>query len=197
MEPLPQETEAEGLVLRRWVTAEAPALHEAVVASVEHLRPWMAWIRHEPLTVPERADLIAGWERDWLDGGDVVFAIWQDATVVGGSGLHRRIGENGLEIGYWVHADHVGRGIATTASRAATDLAFTVADIDRVEIHHDVTNAASRRVPEKLGFVAVAEAAAKREDLAPAETGTDCIWRTTRSSWRALTDPSARARTVQ
>ncbi|CAN5519433.1 GNAT family N-acetyltransferase [soil metagenome] len=183
MEPLPTEVEAHGVVLRTWAPQDAPELHHAVVASIEHLRPWMAWIGSEPLTVGDRIELIERWERERLDGGDVVFAIRQDGVVVGGAGLHRRLGEGGLEIGYWVHVDHVGRGVATAASRAATDLAFTVDGIDRVEIHHDVANVASARVPEKLGFQRLADAPSPRPDAAPAETGTDGIWRTTRRAW--------------
>jgi ribosomal-protein-serine acetyltransferase len=52
------------LVLQAWTVEDAAALHEAVVASVDHLRPWMPWIAAEPQTVEQRAALIAGWERD-------------------------------------------------------------------------------------------------------------------------------------
>ena len=33
--------------------------------------------------------------------------------VVGGCGLHGRLDEHGLEIGYWVHVDRIGQGLAT------------------------------------------------------------------------------------
>lgn len=180
---MPEGTEGSGLVIRRWRPADAPALHEAVAASVEHLRPYMAWIGFEPLDVADRVELIERWDDEWFHGGDAVYGIFRDGVVVGGSGLHRRIGPDALEIGYWVHVDHVGQGVATDASRALTDLAFTLEGIERVEIHHDVTNAASRRVPEKLGFARIGEAASGRDEQAPAETGTDAIWRMTREAW--------------
>jgi len=44
-----------------------------------------------------------------------------DATetgVLGEVGLMPRIGPGALEIGYWVHIDHVGRRLATEASHA-------------------------------------------------------------------------------
>ena len=63
--------------------------------------------------------------------------------VVGGSGLHRRIGPDGLEIGSWVRRDFVRRGIASSAAAWLTDLAFARPDIDRVEIHRDRANVAS------------------------------------------------------
>lgn len=183
VERLPEQVVGSGLVVRRWRPDDAPAMHEAITASVEHLRPWMPWIRFEPQTVVERRQLIERWGEEWRDGGDLVAGIWQDGEGVGGAGLHRRLGAGGLEIGYWVHADRVGRGIATAASRELTDLAFSVPGIDRVEIHHDVANAASGRVPTKLGFEVVADVAAGRDALAPSETGTDRLWRTTRGAW--------------
>ncbi len=186
---LPEVIEGHGLVLRRWTVEDLAAMRAAVAASVEHLRPRMHWIRFEPLSVAEREARIVGWERDRLAGGDLVVGIWRDDAVVGGAGLHRRIGEGGLEIGYWVHVDHVGRGIATAAARCLTDGAFRLAGIDRVEIHHDVTNAASGRIPEKLGYTAVGEVACTR-DLAPADTGTDRVWRTTREAWTAARAPA-------
>ncbi len=103
-------------------------------------------------------------------------------VVVGGTGLHRRIGEGGLEIGYWTHVDHVREGYATEVSRALTDPAFTVEGIDRVEIHHDRDNVPSGRIPPSLGYRNVGEIAHPPE--APSESGIRRIWRTTRAEWR-------------
>lgn len=183
MPPLPTSIERDGLLLRTWTAADVAAMAEAVAVNTEHLRPFMAWIAHEPLSPTARAELVAGWERQRLDGGDVVFGIWRDGEILGGAGLHRRIGPTGLEIGYWVHCDHVGQGIATAAARCLTDLAFAVEGIDVVEIRHDVANAASRRVPEKLGFTWIGEVPPNRADAAPAETGVDGLWRTTHPAW--------------
>jgi ribosomal-protein-serine acetyltransferase len=183
MAPLPDEIEAYGLVLRRWRPSDAQAMHDAVVANTDHLRPWMAWIALEPMSVDDRRALVLQWEQAWSEGGDVLLAVWRDGVVVGSTGLHQRIGEGGLEIGYWVDVDHLRRGIATATARAATDLAFTVPGIDRVEIHHDVENLASRGVPAGLGFRDVGEQDSPREERAPAETGRDRMWRMTREDW--------------
>ena len=50
-----------------------------------------------------------------------------DGSVVGGCGLHRRIGPSALEIGYWVHVAHTRRGIATAAAGALTAVGFGMA----------------------------------------------------------------------
>jgi RimJ/RimL family protein N-acetyltransferase len=168
---LPERIEGGGLVLRRWRAADAELLHEAVVDSVEHLRPWMPWLADEPKSVEQRTALIEGWERDWEGGGDVVLAIVHDGVVAGGSGLHRRRGPGALEIGYWLRPDFVGRGIVTTAARLLTTAAFAVDGIERVEIWHELGNTASGAVPARLGFTAVGEVDGDR------------VWRTTREEW--------------
>lgn len=187
MDPLPERIEGDGLVLRRWAVDDAEDLDHAVTANVEHLRPWMAWIAHEPQTVEQRRALIQGWEQAWRDGGDVLYAIRAaddlEGPVLGSTGLHRRIGAGGLEVGYWVHVAHTRQGIATRASRLQTDAAFRVPGIDRVELRHDVGNVASRGVPARLGYRFVGEAPANRADTAPAECGVDGVWRVTRDEW--------------
>ena len=65
------------------------------------------------------------------------------SVLAGGAGLMARIGPGGLEIGYWVHAGHVRRGLATAATSALIAEAFTLPGITRVEIRHDELNTAS------------------------------------------------------
>lgn len=164
------------LVVRRYVVADAPALHDAITASVEHLRPWMPWIGFEPLEVADRERLIADvFDTGWAESADFVYGVFLGDEVVGGTGLHRRIGEGGLEIGYWIRVGHTRRGYATGIARALTEAAFGIDGVDRVEIHHDKANVASGRVPAKLGFTLVAE----RPDTidAPSEIGISCEWR--------------------
>ena len=174
---------AGSLTIRSWRETDAEELSAAIAASIDHLRPFLPWVTQEPLSLAERRAQIARWRDEADAGGDEVVGLFLDGAVVGGSGFHRRIGPGGLEIGYWVHVDFTRRGIASAASRALTDYAFSMADIDRVEIHHDVGNVASEGVPRGLGFRLVGAEA--REAKAPAETGVHRIWRVTRAEWIA------------
>ena len=165
--------------LRRYRRSDAPALQAAIVASIEHLRPWMPWVAFEPLTIADREELITGrFSTGWDDETDFGYGVFESDDVVGGCGLHRRIGPGGIEIGYWVHVDHVGHGIATLAAGALRDAAFAMSDVTHVEIHHDKANVRSARVPEKLGFTLVREVPDVVE--APAEIGISCEWRVDR-----------------
>jgi RimJ/RimL family protein N-acetyltransferase len=185
MERLPELVEHDGLVLRRWTVADAEVVASLVAANLEHLRPYMPWIADEPLPIEDRRALHRGWEETWNAGGDVVLGISDADVCIGGCGLHHRIGPGGLEIGYWVAADHLGEGVARRASAGLTSMAFTLPGIDRVEIRHDISNAYSRNVPASLGFTLIGRDAPNRDARAPAETGVDVVWRVTRDEWLA------------
>ena len=133
----------------------------------------------EPHTPAAAGGLDRAMARDWEAGGDLVVGIFMDGEVVGGSGLHRRRGPGVLEIGYWVHVDHVGKGIATETSAMLTTAAFTVPGIERVEIHHDKANVASAGIPRRLGFTLAEETI--DAVTSPGEVGIDCEWRITPS----------------
>ena len=204
MERLPETIESPRLLIRRWRPDDVDALMAAVAASVEHLRPWMPWVANEPMSRDDRLAMIDEWTVAWASGGDAVYGAFlridnSTATasasdevaretddpplVMGGCGLHRRLGPGGLEIGYWTHADHVRRGYATEIAHALTTAAFADPDIDRIEIHHDRANEASAGIPRNLGFRYVGYR--KGEPEAPAESGVECAWRTTRPEWFA------------
>lgn len=175
-ELLPEVVTTSRLTIRRWRTSDGPALHDAVTASLDHLRPFMAWVEFEPLSEADRKALIEQWEQDWSSGGGVVYGVFCDGEVVGGTGLHRRGGPRTLEIGYWIHVDHIGHRYATELAGGLTDAGLAHPDIDRIEIHHDKTNTYSALVPAALGYQLVEER--QTEKKAPAESGISCIWRT-------------------
>ena len=93
------------------------------------------------------------------------------------------IGPGGQEIGYWVRVGWTGRGYATAAARDLVAMAFAMPAVNHVEIHHDVANVASGRVPAKLGFRHVDDVRSPPE--APGETGVNRHWRLDREVWLA------------
>lgn len=155
------------VAIRRLLVDDAETVHEAIIESLDHLRPWMPWVCKEPLTIEERVE--------WIRGVTESVGIFVGDTFVGGTGLHDRISPSGREIGYWVRVGWTGRGIATEASRQMMNRAFSIAEVDHVEIHHDKANIASARVPDKLGFSLIREV--PDEIAAPGECGISCEWR--------------------
>jgi RimJ/RimL family protein N-acetyltransferase len=183
-ERLPERIDTDRLVIRLWQPDDVAGMHEAIVRSIEHLRPWMPWIALEPLEPRDRLQNVTRWYDEWRDGGDAIYGIFlgpaggdeeQVGTVVGGTGLHRRIGPSGLEIGYWIDADHLRRGYASESTAALTAVGLRQPGVDRVEIRHDKANVASAGVPKALGFTFVGES--ERAAEAPAESGVAWVWR--------------------
>lgn len=143
------------LVIRCWHPADAPLLKTAIDDSLDHLRPWLPWTQHEPEDVQAKVQLLRTFRGQFDLGQDFYYGIFNrnETRVLGGTGLHRRLGEGAREIGYWIHTAHINQGLATEVSAALTKVAFEVERIRRVEIHCDPTNVRSAAVPRKLGYV--------------------------------------------
>ena len=142
------------LVIRCWDPADAPLLKAAIDASLDHLRPWMPWVKGEPKDVQTKVDLLRHFRGEFDIDRDLVYGVFDrdEREVLGGAGLHRRLGAGALEIGYWIHAAHINQGLATEVAAALTKVAFAVNSVDRVEIHCDTANVRSAAVPRKLGY---------------------------------------------
>jgi RimJ/RimL family protein N-acetyltransferase len=153
--PPPYLIRTERLTIRCWEPRDAPLLGEAIETSLDHLRPWMPWAHEEPKPLVERIELLRTFRGRFDLGEDFVYGVFEgdEREVVGGSGLHTRVGAGALEIGYWIRASHVGRGYARETTAALTMVALRVCGVDRVEIHVDPANVASLRIPRALGFI--------------------------------------------
>lgn len=171
------------LEVRRWISADAQSLNAAVEESREHLRPWMPWASDPRMSLAERHAQIARWSSEWAQGGDCTYGIFVAGQVAGGGGLHRRLGEGALEIGYWLHPAFTGRGLMTQAARIMTEAALSMPDIERVEIHHDRANVRSGAIPRRLGYRLLSEE--PRSPQASGEEGVECRWVITRQRWLA------------
>jgi RimJ/RimL family protein N-acetyltransferase len=187
--PPPYRIETERLVIRCWQPRDAPLLQEAIEASVDHLRQWMPWAHEEPKTLDERIDLLRHFRGQFDHGRDFIYAIMapDEQRVLGGTGLHTRVGDDAFEIGYWIRADAVGNGYATEATATLTAVAFSACGVDRVEIHVDPANAASLRIPERLGYIC--EARLRRRLPPVMRAGLPATWPSTRWWPRSSTSP--------
>lgn len=143
------------LALRCWDPADAPLIVVAITESLEQLRPWMPWAALEPQSVVEKARTLQGFRRRFDAGKDWIYGIFdpEESQVWGSIGAHRRIGAGAWEIGYWIHSDHVRRGLATEASGALIRTGFETQNVQLIEIQCDPANVASAAVPRKLGMV--------------------------------------------
>ena len=92
----------ERLLLRCWEPSDAAALRAALAVSREHLLPWMPWAASEPQSVEEKVLWLRRARGQFDLGENSIYGAFDPETgaVVGGTGLHPRVGPEGLEIGY-------------------------------------------------------------------------------------------------
>jgi len=146
--------ETERLVIRCYNPSDAQLLKTAIDESLDHLRPWMPWASDEPEELQGKIDRLRRFRGEFDLNRNFVYGIFdlEEKFIIGGCGLHPRIGFNALEIGYWIHANHIRKGYGTEMAAALTRIAFEVEKVKRVEIHCDPTNIGSASIPKKLGY---------------------------------------------
>jgi ribosomal-protein-serine acetyltransferase len=80
-------------------------------------------------------------------------AILRRGRIVGDMGFHAPDWDHRCtEIGYWIAESEQGRGVVTRGVEGLTEHAFSVWNMNRVELRAGVDNTSSRRVAERLGF---------------------------------------------
>ncbi|WP_185443082.1 GNAT family N-acetyltransferase [Kribbella qitaiheensis] len=162
------------LVLRTAAIADA---HFALVeANYRRLAQWFPDAFQEPPVLEvTRANLAEGGQ-GWLDGSLLPLSIalkegdgWR---LVGWAQLIINKAMRSGEVGYWLDADFVGRGLVTRTVTAILDHAFGQLGLERIGLTATADNLRSRSVAERLGFTlegVVREAAAfptERRDVA-------------------------------
>ncbi|WP_432013287.1 GNAT family N-acetyltransferase [Streptomyces cucumeris] len=148
---------AAALLLRPWNEDDVQPLVEAYRDPV--LR---RWTRLHVLTVEEAVERLELRRRGWATGELLSFAVYEETSGAGerrfaGDVVVKRADPSGesAEVGYWTAAQARGRGVAPRAVEAVTGWAFTTfaaEGLERLELLHQVDNAASCRVAEKAGF---------------------------------------------
>ena len=146
--------ETQRLVVRSYEPTDAQLLANSVSESVEHLKPWMPWAHAEPEPFDVKVERVKRFRGMFDLQQDYIYGIFnkEGTRQLGGTGLHTRLGEEQLEIGYWIHKDFINQGLVTESTAALVKVAFEIVHIHRVEIHCEPGNFASASIPRKLGF---------------------------------------------
>ncbi|MBS1603937.1 MAG: GNAT family N-acetyltransferase [Bacteroidetes bacterium] len=142
------------LLLRCYAPGDAEKLLLSINGSLDHLRPWIPWAQDEPQEIEWTGKFIRQFRGQFDLGQDAVYGIFdpQEQALIGGTGLHNRVGKDAREIGYWISIAHIDRGYATEAVCALIRTGFEIEGLARLEIHCDPENTRSNNIPRKLGF---------------------------------------------
>ena len=160
--------------LRKLSEADAAELLRVIQESLAHLRPWMPW-SHVDYDAEAAAGFLAMAVSTWERGTMFHHAITVDGAIVGVITADRA-DHDLVEIGYWLHPAHTGRGLATKAAAELVELAFGLDGVSRVQIWHDAANVASSGVPRRLGFTEIGRRTPPREPAIGNRVGVDVVW---------------------
>ncbi len=109
---------------------------------------------HDEFETPEY-DYLTNIDIEYRAKRELRFAIeyLPDQKVIGEIIIYDFAMKRQAEVGYRIHKDYWGMGIATEALNAAVKLAFTHMDLKRLVLRCFTVNPGSRIVAEKAGFV--------------------------------------------
>jgi len=130
------------LVLRTAEPGDLEAMHR--VLSEPRAMTWWSSLPHE--TLEQTGIWLAGMIGNGADHPD--FVIEKDGQVIGKAGFWKL-----PDIGYILHPDHWGQGLAGEAVSAVIDHVFASRGLHEMTADVDPDNAASIRLLERLGFL--------------------------------------------
>jgi RimJ/RimL family protein N-acetyltransferase len=137
-----------GWSIRAWHVEDVSAL--ALAADDERILGWMSDIWPSPYTEDD-----ARW---WIATGQhqncTAWAICLHDVPRGGVGIHPLQGflRCNVEVGWWLHPDHWGQGVASQAAAHVLAQALALPEVTRVFATIHAGNTRSVRVAEKLGM---------------------------------------------
>lgn len=151
----PERTATERFVIRSFLPGDGAAIHEATIASYEHLRTYMPWAvpAEDPAVTEKRARAFRA--AYLLDEDFPLLVVGPDGRVLGGTGFHLRHGglhTSQAEIGMWIRSSEAGSGLGTAVLREMVRWGFDAWPWRRLLWGCNADNLASRRVAEKCGF---------------------------------------------
>ena len=131
-------------------------LHKAIIDGYDDYIEWLSW----PETPPSEESVEVDCRKhhaEFITRDCIRYLIVDKATgdIVGRCAfppLQANWAIPQFGISYFIRKSARGKGYATEASKALTEIAFEKMSAKKVEIHCDEYNVASYRVPEKLGF---------------------------------------------
>ena len=178
----PREILTERLALRAWTVDDTPLLKATIDRNIDHLMPWIPWAPEHPKSLDELFVDVERFIREFNAGFTWIYGVFRraDNALLGGIGLHPRIGPGGVEIGYWLDRDATGNGYVTEAAQALVELSFAHQSVTHVEIRCSPSNVPSAAVPARIGFRHVYTLKPQSGRDPTVELQESMVWRRTR-----------------
>lgn len=137
--------------LRLLTEADAGELHGLIEANRDYLGAWLPWAAAQSFDDTLEYIREARVQLEANDGFPLAILVEERiAGIVDYVAIDWW--ERSARIGYWLAAEHQGRGTMTAAVAALTDHALAAWELARVTIWAATENARSRAIPERLGY---------------------------------------------
>lgn len=180
--------ETERLLLRPWTRGDRGE-HARLFADPDVSRyPWGRGLTADEAAAGH-ARLVDHWDQHGFGYHAAVLRATGDLIGTVGLGTPDFLPEvmPAVEVGWRLHPDHWGAGLATEGARASLEVAFGRLDLDRVISVIEPANEASWRVAERLGMrlereTRTPEIATTVEELPPVDV---LVYEITDDTWRA------------
>jgi len=138
--------------LKSWQIENAAELFTLTDKNREYLLPWLPWVPGVK-EVADSVKFITTSLEEMEKGEGLELGIWYRNKLAGCLGLHALSRSNRrASIGYWLDADHQGKGIMTQSAKSLINYCFTVFDLNRLAIEAATENHPSYSLAERLGF---------------------------------------------
>ena len=151
---IPTTFDTERLTLRWPMPGDGATFHAGVLASIEELRPWLAWVIPTP-TEEQMEARIRHKHAHFIERTELVYLIFLKgtSTFIGSTWLHSPDwAVPSFEIGYWACTAHTGKGYITEAVISLRDMALQSLGAHRLQIVCNAANQRSAAVARRAGF---------------------------------------------
>jgi ribosomal-protein-serine acetyltransferase len=138
--------------LRLLEERDAPELFALIEQERLRLRIWLPWL-DQTLSLQDEINFIHHTEQQYARSQGLTCAILYQGKIAGSIGynmidwLNRK-----TEIGYWLASNYEGKGLMTQSCKELLQFAFSVLELNKVEIRCAVGNMRSRAIPQRLNF---------------------------------------------
>lgn len=129
---------------------EVNALYKITDLGRDYLAKYLPWAAKN--TLEDSLGFIQKTKQDRLTGAEYGFGIYYDDVLAGHISLMHLSDEQKPEIGYWIAQNASGKGVTSLAAERVTRFGFETLGLDEILIKAAITNTASNKIAEKLGY---------------------------------------------
>lgn len=163
------------LVIRPPKPGDAKPLNDAVNRSLPTLQRWMPWASDPSLKTTEEfiQKSILEWSSPKQQTFPMIVELKSTEEIICASGFNEMSNPDVpyFDIGYWIDAQHMGKGYVTECVNALTHFAFNKLHAVRVQIRTQKENLQSIAVAKRCGFQ---EAAILKNAVRDCKAGLPC-----------------------